>query len=40
MNLLSSLYGNMIDREELCVFEGQFAWFLNVDILVMEELSL
>lgn len=30
----------MINREELLVAEGQFSWFLNVDILVLEELSL
>lgn len=40
MNLLQSMYGNIIDREELGVFEGQFAWLLNVDVLVMEELAL
>ncbi|CDW84684.1 UNKNOWN [Stylonychia lemnae] len=39
-SILNALYGNIINREELKVFEGQFCWFLNVDILVMEELSL
>eukprot|EP00347_Sterkiella_histriomuscorum_P020972 403335752 len=39
LNILYTLYGNIIDREELNVFEGQFSWLLNVDILVMEELS-
>ena len=40
ITLISSLYGNLINREELLVSEGQFAWSLHVDILVMEELSL
>jgi exosome complex RNA-binding protein Rrp42 (RNase PH superfamily) len=34
------LYGRIINREDLLVAEGQFAWFLNVDILVMEELAI
>ena len=38
--LLSSLYHNVVNREELMVAEGQFCWFLNVDILVLEELAL
>jgi exosome complex RNA-binding protein Rrp42 (RNase PH superfamily) len=40
INLISSLYSNIINKEELLVAEGRFSWFLNVDILVMEELSL
>lgn len=38
--LITSLYANIINREDLLLSEGQFSWFLNVDILVMEELSL
>ena len=38
--ILSGLYANIVNKEELLVTEGQFCWFLNVDILVMEELSL
>ncbi len=40
LTLLSTLYGNVINKEELLVSEGQFSWFVNVDILVMDELSL
>ena len=40
MQILHSLYGNLIDREELTVFKGEYAWNLNVDILVMDELAL
>ncbi len=40
ITLISSMYSNIINKEELLVSEGQFSWFLNVDILVMEELSL
>lgn len=40
ISLISSLYSNIINKEELLVAEGRFSWFLNVDILVMEELSL
>jgi exosome complex RNA-binding protein Rrp42 (RNase PH superfamily) len=40
VSLISSLYSSIINKEELLVSEGQFSWFLNIDILVMEELSL
>ncbi len=30
----------MLNKEELMVSESQFCWNLNVDILVLEELSL
>ena len=41
LNIITNLYSkSIINREELMVAEGQFCWFLNVDILVMEELSL
>lgn len=39
-HLVNVLYGHIINKEDLMVSEGQFCWFLNVDILVMEELSL
>jgi exosome complex RNA-binding protein Rrp42 (RNase PH superfamily) len=38
--VLTTLYGNIIDRAELAIFKGEFAWTLNVDILVMDELAL
>jgi len=38
--LITQLYSHIINKEDLLVSEAQFAWFLNVDILVMEELSL
>ncbi len=37
--LIQSLYGNIINKEDLNVSDGQFSWFLNIDILVFEELS-
>lgn len=40
LSILNTLYGNIIDRQELKVYDGQYSWYLNVDILVMEELSL
>jgi exosome complex RNA-binding protein Rrp42 (RNase PH superfamily) len=40
VGIIQSLYGSIINREELMLSEGQFCWFLNVDILVMEELSM
>jgi hypothetical protein len=40
VSLITAMYANIINKEELLVSEGQFSWFLNVDILVMEELSL
>ena len=40
LQLLTSLYSSAINKEELLVAEGQFVWCLNVDILVLEELSL
>jgi len=38
--LISNLYSSIINKEELLVAESQFAWYLHVDLLVMEELSL
>ena len=34
------MYGNIINRTELCIFKGEFVWHLNVDILVLDELAL
>lgn len=39
-SLVQCLYGNIIRREELAIYEAEFAWFLNVDILVLDELQL
>ena len=39
--ILTTLYQNtIVNREELIIFKGEFAWQLHVDILVMDELSL
>jgi exosome complex RNA-binding protein Rrp42 (RNase PH superfamily) len=39
--LLQTLLGNtIINREELTVFKGEFAWNLNIDLLVLDELCL
>ena len=40
MQILTTLYSNIIDRSELCIFAGEFAWHLNVDVLVLDELAL
>jgi exosome complex RNA-binding protein Rrp42 (RNase PH superfamily) len=29
----------VVDREELVIFKGEYAWQLHVDVLVMDELS-
>jgi exosome complex RNA-binding protein Rrp42 (RNase PH superfamily) len=38
--ILNTLYKNVINRGELMIFKGEFAWLLNVDILVFDELAL
>ena len=38
--VITTLYGNIIDRSELAIFRGEFVWNLNVDILVLDELEL
>ena len=38
--ILTTLYTNIIDRNELMIFKSEFVWNLNVDILVMDELEL
>jgi exosome complex RNA-binding protein Rrp42 (RNase PH superfamily) len=40
LTILNSLYKNIVDRNELMIFKGQFAWTLNVDVLVFDELAL
>lgn len=40
IQILTTLLSNIIDRKELCIYPGQFAWHLNVDILVLDELAL
>ena len=30
----------MVNREELCIYKGEFVWLLNVDLLVLDELAL
>lgn len=40
LQILQTLYGNIIDRTELCIYKQEFAWHLNVDILVLDELAL
>jgi exosome complex RNA-binding protein Rrp42 (RNase PH superfamily) len=40
LQILTTLYSNIIDRSELCIFAGEFAWHLNVDVLVLDELAL
>ena len=37
---MQTLYGNIIDRDELMIFKGEFVWNLHVDILVLDELEL
>jgi len=39
-NILASLFSNIIDRKELCIFKNEFCWNLHVDLLVFDELSL
>ena len=40
LQILTTLYSNIIDRTELCIFASEFAWHLNVDVLVLDELAL
>jgi len=40
VQIMQTLYGNIIDRSELMIFKGEFVWNLNVDILVLDELEL
>lgn len=38
--ILESICLEMIDRSELMIFKGEFSWNLNVDLLVLDELSM
>ena len=40
VQIITSLCGNIIDRSELLIYQGEFVWSLNVDILVLDELEL
>ena len=40
LQIIHSVYSNIIDREELSIFKAEFGWHLNVDILVFDELAL
>lgn len=40
LQILQTLYGNIIDRSELSLYKDEFAWTLNVDVLVFDELAL
>ncbi len=40
LQILTTLYSNLVDRGELLIYKGEFAWHLNVDILVLDELAL
>ena len=40
MNVLETLYANLVDRKKLSIFDDQFCWNLQVDVLVFAELSL
>ena len=40
LTILTSLYKNIVNRSELMIFKGEFAWTLNVDVLVFDELAL
>ena len=40
LQILGTLYSNIIDRKELMVYKGEFVWNLNVDILVLDELDM
>ena len=38
--IMTVLYGNIIDKSELMIFKSEFVWNLNVDILVLDELEM
>ncbi len=40
VQIMQTLYGNIIDRTELMIYKNEFVWNLNVDILVLDELEL
>jgi exosome complex RNA-binding protein Rrp42 (RNase PH superfamily) len=38
--IIESISRNIIDRKQLCIYEKEFVWCLNVDLLVFAELSM
>ena len=38
--ILTTLFSNIIDRKELSIYDGEFCWNLNIDLLVFDELSM
>ena len=40
LQIVSSLYKNVINRSELLLYKGEHAWRFNVDVLVFDELRL
>ena len=38
--ILTNLLGNLINKDDLIIYAGQFCWSLHVDILVMEEIHI
>ena len=40
LQILNTLYKNIVNRNELMIFKAEFAWLLNVDVLVFDELAL
>lgn len=40
LSVLQNLFANIVDRRKLCIFNGQFCWNLQVDVLIFAELSL
>ena len=39
-NIITTLFSNIINRKELSIYDGEFCWNLNVDLLVFDELSM
>ena len=40
VSILETLFGNIVDRKRLGIYNEQFCWNLQVDILVFSELAL
>ena len=38
--IIESICKNMIDRKQLSIYENEFVWCLNIDLLVFAELSM
>ena len=39
-HILKTLFSNIINRKELSIYDGEFCWNLNIDLLVFDELSM